>query len=149
MVGIILFICSSNGAEWVWNVTTIFTCVFPWLCSDFRFVIFFSLSGFKSCIFIESQKLASIRYTVCSYLKQLIYRSHSQWQLFVNNDYLIQSHRSKCNIINPWDNQELDDDSIYQFWYVINVREYRRTIKNGQSRETGNIGYTRHRTNER
>jgi hypothetical protein len=26
----------------------------------------------------------------------------------------------------------------------INVREYR--IKNGQSRETGNIGYTRHRT---
>ena len=29
----------------------------------------------------------------------------------------------------------------------INVREYR--IKNGQSRETGNIGYTRHKTNKR
>ena len=25
----------------------------------------------------------------------------------------------------------------------INVREYRRAIKNGQFRETGNIGYTR------
>ena len=25
---------------------------------------------------------------------------------------------------------------------LINVREYRRAIKNGQSRETGNIGYT-------
>ena len=29
----------------------------------------------------------------------------------------------------------------------INVREYRRDYKKGQSRETGNIGYTRHRTN--
>ena len=28
----------------------------------------------------------------------------------------------------------------------INVRENRRVIKNGQSRETINIGYTRHRT---
>ena len=28
----------------------------------------------------------------------------------------------------------------------INVRENRRTIKNGQSRDTGNIGHTRHRT---
>jgi hypothetical protein len=28
----------------------------------------------------------------------------------------------------------------------INVREYRRGNKKGQSRETGNIGYTRHRT---
>ena len=28
----------------------------------------------------------------------------------------------------------------------INVREYRRGKKKGQSRETGNIGYTRHRT---
>jgi hypothetical protein len=32
----------------------------------------------------------------------------------------------------------------------INVREYRRAIKqNRQSRETRNIGYTRHRTNKR
>ena len=30
----------------------------------------------------------------------------------------------------------------------INVREYRRDNKKGQSRETGNIGYTRHRTLE-
>ena len=30
----------------------------------------------------------------------------------------------------------------------INVREYRRVMKKGQSRETGNIGYTRHRTNK-
>jgi hypothetical protein len=30
----------------------------------------------------------------------------------------------------------------------INVREYRRSNKKGQSRETGNIGYTRHRTNK-
>ena len=29
----------------------------------------------------------------------------------------------------------------------INVREYRRDDKKGKSRETGNIGYTRHRTN--
>jgi hypothetical protein len=29
----------------------------------------------------------------------------------------------------------------------INVREYRRGYQKGQSRETGNIGYTRHRTN--
>ena len=29
----------------------------------------------------------------------------------------------------------------------INVREYRRDYKKGQSRETGNIGYTRHRSN--
>ena len=29
----------------------------------------------------------------------------------------------------------------------INVREYRRGNVKGQSRETGNIGYTRHRTN--
>ena len=29
----------------------------------------------------------------------------------------------------------------------INVREYRRGNKNRQSKETGNIGYTRHRTN--
>ena len=28
----------------------------------------------------------------------------------------------------------------------INVREYRRGNKKGQSRETGNIWYTRHRT---
>jgi hypothetical protein len=28
----------------------------------------------------------------------------------------------------------------------INVREYRTGNKNGQSRETGNIRYTRHRT---
>jgi hypothetical protein len=32
--------------------------------------------------------------------------------------------------------------------YVINVKEYRRGNKNEQSRETGNIGYTRHRTNK-
>ena len=31
----------------------------------------------------------------------------------------------------------------------INVREYPRGNKKGQSRETGNIGYTRHRTNKR
>ena len=30
----------------------------------------------------------------------------------------------------------------------INVREYRRDNEKGQSRETGNIGYTRHRTNK-
>ena len=30
----------------------------------------------------------------------------------------------------------------------INVREYRRGNKKGQSRETGNIGYTRNRTNK-
>ena len=30
----------------------------------------------------------------------------------------------------------------------INFREYRRGKKKGQSRETGNIGYTRHRTNK-
>jgi hypothetical protein len=30
----------------------------------------------------------------------------------------------------------------------LNVREYRRGNKNEQSRETGNIGYTRHRTNK-
>ena len=30
----------------------------------------------------------------------------------------------------------------------INVREYRRGNEKGQSRETGNIGYTRHRTNK-
>ena len=29
-----------------------------------------------------------------------------------------------------------------------NVREYRRGNKKVQSRETGNIGYTRHRTNK-
>jgi len=28
----------------------------------------------------------------------------------------------------------------------INVRETEEVIKNGQSRDTGNIGYTRHRT---
>jgi len=31
----------------------------------------------------------------------------------------------------------------------INVTETEGVIKNGQSRETGNIGYTRHRTNKR
>ena len=30
----------------------------------------------------------------------------------------------------------------------INVREYRRGNKKRQSKETGNIGYTRHRTNK-
>jgi hypothetical protein len=30
----------------------------------------------------------------------------------------------------------------------INVGEYRRGYEKGQSRETGNIGYTRHRTNK-
>ena len=30
----------------------------------------------------------------------------------------------------------------------INAREYRRGNKNGQSRETGNIRYTRHRKNK-
>ena len=30
----------------------------------------------------------------------------------------------------------------------INVREYRRGNKKGQSRETDNIGYTRHRKNK-
>jgi hypothetical protein len=29
----------------------------------------------------------------------------------------------------------------------IKVREYRRSSEKGQSRETGNIEYTRHRTN--
>jgi len=32
----------------------------------------------------------------------------------------------------------------------VNVREYRRAIKNGQSRENGNIGYTtRRKTKQR
>ena len=31
----------------------------------------------------------------------------------------------------------------------INVRENQRAIKNTQSRDTGNIGYTRHKTNKR
>ena len=31
----------------------------------------------------------------------------------------------------------------------IDVRDNQRAIKNGQSRDTGNIGYTRHRTNTR
>jgi hypothetical protein len=31
----------------------------------------------------------------------------------------------------------------------IHVRDNQRAIKNGQSRDTGNIGYTRHRTNTR
>ena len=31
----------------------------------------------------------------------------------------------------------------------INVRENQRGIKNEPSRETGNIGYTKHRTNKR
>ena len=31
----------------------------------------------------------------------------------------------------------------------IHVRDNQRTIKKGQSRDTGNIGYTRHRTNTR
>jgi len=31
--------------------------------------------------------------------------------------------------------------------YKINVREYRRCIKNRESRETDNIGYTRRRKN--
>ena len=30
----------------------------------------------------------------------------------------------------------------------INVRENRREIRNGQSRDTGNIGHTRYRTNK-
>ena len=30
----------------------------------------------------------------------------------------------------------------------INVREYRKGNEKGQSRKTGNIGYTRHRTNK-
>jgi hypothetical protein len=30
----------------------------------------------------------------------------------------------------------------------INVREYRRGNEKGQSRQTGSIGYTRHRTNK-
>ena len=30
----------------------------------------------------------------------------------------------------------------------LNVREYRRGNEKGQSRETGNIGKTRHRTNK-
>ena len=30
----------------------------------------------------------------------------------------------------------------------INVREYQRGNKQGQSRETGSIGYTRHRINK-
>jgi hypothetical protein len=30
----------------------------------------------------------------------------------------------------------------------INVREYRRGNEKGQSKETGNIGYTKHRTNK-
>ena len=31
---------------------------------------------------------------------------------------------------------------------LVNVREYRRAIKKGQSRETGNIGYIRGREKE-
>ena len=31
----------------------------------------------------------------------------------------------------------------------IHVRDNQRAIKKGQSRDTGNIGYTRHRTNTR
>jgi len=31
---------------------------------------------------------------------------------------------------------------MYQILDNINVREYRKSIKNRQSRETGNIGYT-------
>ena len=30
----------------------------------------------------------------------------------------------------------------------INFREYRRGNEKGQSRETGNIGYTKHKTNK-
>ena len=31
----------------------------------------------------------------------------------------------------------------------IQVRENQRVMTNGESRDTGNIGYTRHRTNKR
>jgi hypothetical protein len=34
-----------------------------------------------------------------------------------------------------------------QYTGQINVKEYRRGNEKGQSRETGNIRYTRHRTN--
>jgi hypothetical protein len=34
---------------------------------------------------------------------------------------------------------------IDMFSYYINVREYGRDNQKGETRETGNIGYTRHR----
>ena len=41
-------------------------------------------------------------------------------------------HESSCN------------DVVCKFALsVINIRKYRRAVKNGQSRETGNIRYTR------
>ena len=54
---------------------------------------------------------------------------------------VIQIFRKVFHLINLIINMDL-------IWkkYLINVRENRMAIKNEQSRETGNIGYTRHRT---
>jgi hypothetical protein len=46
------------------------------------------------------------------------------------------------------DNPEKLATLVTQDTGQINVREYRRGNKKGQSRETGNIEYTRHRTNK-
>ena len=39
-----------------------------------------------------------------------------------------------------------NNNGIVDNHFEINIREYRRVIINGKSRETGNIGYTRHKT---
>ena len=51
-----------------------------------------------------------------------------------------QNHNITCHIV-IFKNVAENNFVIYQ--QKINVREYRRGKQNGQSRETGNIGYTR------
>ena len=49
-------------------------------------------------------------------------------------------------MIGIWIGKVLFPEKIYAFDW-INVREYRRGNQNGQSRETGNIGYTKQKHN--
>ena len=70
---------------------------------------------------------------------------HWQHRHKTQNKYTLEKTKGQSRMDNPETLATLGTQSTEQ----IHVRDNQRAIKNGQSRDTGNIGYTIHRTNTR
>ena len=74
-----------------------------------------------------------------------IQRHWKHWVHKTQNKYTLEITNVQSRMDNPETLATLGTQDTEQ----IHVRDNQRAIKNGQSRDTGNIGYTRHRTNTR
>ena len=77
--------------------------------------------------------------------KWTIQRHWQHWVHKTQNKYTLKITKGQSRMENPETLATLGTQDTEQ----IHVRDNQRAIKNGQSRDTGNIGYTRHRTNTR